>query len=201
MSDRKVFIVDVETTGLDPEKHVPIEVAVVGLDEDVEFSFFPFVQPDDWANLDPVAMMVNRYFERGGFHGISHGTTNWAHVWNTLRGNTLAGSNPSFDARMLGVGYLRALNGSQSGGPSTLTPWHYRMPDIASYAAPALGLAPDSLEGLAFVCDELEVVNDAPHTALGDARATAECFRILRRVYQKSFIVTPLVKNEGAPNA
>jgi len=46
-------------------------------------------------------------------------------------------------------------------------------------------LQPYELEGLAHICDRLGVKNDEQHTALADARATAECFRILTKKYGK----------------
>jgi DNA polymerase-3 subunit epsilon len=167
---RKIVVVDVESSSLKPDATI-LEVAAVELDSDQELRFVPFVPMSTIANADPDALRVNRYFERGvrAFMLEDVAATKNAYDWlkEMLDGNVLAGSNPTFDAGLL----QRALGA---------TPWNHRLLDLSAYAAGVLGLPLGELPGLAKVCELLGVENEDPHSALGDARATAECFRRLR---------------------
>lgn len=179
MSERDVIVVDVETTGLDPSRHGVIEVAWVSLDTGQRGQFVPPHRPNDvLLEADIRALQVNRYIDR--IADAPQDTTGDAAsaLLAMLDGNTLAGSNPRFDAaflqKMLTEGYLPDYEFEPT--------WHHRLLDLSAYAAGVLDLSLGNLPGLSEVCDLLGVVNDAPHTALGDAMATAECFRILRRI-------------------
>jgi hypothetical protein len=90
---------------------------------------------------------------------------NYQDLSKMLEGNTFAGSNPTFDSQRLKW--------------HTNVVWHHRLLDLAAYSAGVLRLPPNHLQGLEWVCKELGVENTEPHSALGDARATAECFRKL----------------------
>lgn len=176
--ERELVVVDVETTGLDPARHAVLEVAAVNVATGEEFCFAPWIPSAAMAMADPRALQINRYFERGVWADApatqEADRDNWSKLWKMLSGNTLGGSNPAFDAAMLLAGYATACNVE-----SVRNPWHHRLADLAAYAAPALGLGPTELPGLKSVCDQLGVEIGGEHTALGDARATAECFRRL----------------------
>lgn len=179
MSKRHLIVVDVEATGLDPKVHVPIEIAAINVDTDEVLSFVPHLAPEKWlvANLD--ALRINRYCERGVYKNAltPHATGEmYGALWEFLRGNSLAGANPRFDAAMLMAGYNAAMNPAGT-RVSTEEPWHHRLPDVSSYVAGALGAYPSELPGLHECCQRLRVVNDEEHSALGDAKAAAECFR------------------------
>lgn len=166
---RQVIVVDCESSGLKPDAAI-LEVAAVNIETGAELRFVPFVTPTQLSAAEPEALAVNRYYERRVFADVlDTAATKNAYQWLTemLQDNVLAGSNPKFDANLL----EKALGAS---------PWHHRTPDLASYAAGVLGLPLEDLPGMAKVCELLGVVNEEPHSALGDARATAECFRKLR---------------------
>ncbi|PJE23629.1 MAG: hypothetical protein CK431_10255 [Mycobacterium sp.] len=168
MTDRHLVVVDIETTGLDPDRHVPIEVAAINVDTGEVLHFVPWLDPMKLADADHDALRINRYFERGAYRTmLDQSTTSqqYQRLWEMLRGNTFAGSNPRFDAQMLerATGYV----------PS----WHYRLADVSAYVAGALRIYPANLKGLHDCCASLSVVNDEAHSALADAKATAECFR------------------------
>jgi len=170
MSDRHLIVVDVESTGLDPKFHVPLEVAAINVDTDEVLSFVPYLSPDKLAQADPEALRINRYFERGVFkQALTHQATvdMYSALWEFLRGNTLAGANPRFDAAML----------MEAAGNGYGEPWHYRLADVSAYVAGALGIYPAELGGLADYCKRLGITNEVEHSALSDAKATAECFR------------------------
>ncbi len=168
---RNLIVVDLETTGLGPQC-APIEVAAINVDTGELLEFVPYVELSG-AYIEPQAFAVNRYFERGVFHKmLNRGDTSdmWEALAVMLRDNTFAGSNPTFDAalvkRLLGV-------------PT----WHHRLADLAAYAAPALGRDPSELPGLQDVLTALKIENRCPHSALGDAEATAKAFAKLRDFY------------------
>lgn len=168
---RQLIVVDIETTGLD-EDDFPLEVAAVNVATGEEFYLVPWVTMTDISRADPKALQINRYFERGVRDEIvdSLGTQKgYRRLQEMLGGNTFGGSNPRFDSDML------------RGRVATV--WHHRLADLAAYAAPEMSRKPDNLPGLVDVCKWLDVENTEAHSALGDARATAECFRRLIEGY------------------
>lgn len=186
---RNLIIVDVESTGLDQSRHVPLEVAAVNVHTGEELYFVPVFESGTMEAASGKALQINRYFERGLY---AQSTTwqateqHWEELWTMLSGNTLGGSNPTFDAAMLINGYMQTKrnNGAAYLAAHVSKPvWHHRLADLAAYAAPAFRLPPNELVGLADVCNLLGVTNEDEHTALGDARATAECFRKLIHSY------------------
>ncbi|MDV6979613.1 3'-5' exonuclease [Mycobacterium intracellulare] len=169
---RELIVVDTETTGLHAGAAI-LEVAAINVTSGEEMHFVPHVTREKLGAAQPAAMQINRYYERGLWrHALNAGDTEDAYwqLSDMLSGNTFGGCNPAFDAQMLG-------------GVLPETDWHHRLADLAAYAGPALLLAPNELVGLADICERLGVQNNGEHTALGDARATAECFRKLTHYY------------------
>ncbi len=169
---RHLIVVDLETTGLG-RLCAPIEVAAINVDTGETMEFVPYVDLARVAHLELEALAINRYFDRRVFRNmLSRDDTHvmWEELADMLRGNTFAGSNPTFDA---------ALVERQINEPT----WHHRLADLAAYAAPALGRDPSELPGLADVLTALKVENRCPHSALGDAEATAKAFVKLRDFY------------------
>lgn len=172
---RSLVVVDTETTGLWPGSSVILEVAAINVATGEELYFAPHASPEDLGKADGDAMRINRYYERGVYKNMSSPTATvefYSQLWLMLEGNTLGGSNPRFDAAML----TAARN-------TLIEPWHYRLADLAAYAAGALHLPPNQLVSLEDVCKMLRVDTGTAHSALDDARATAECFRELSRRY------------------
>ncbi|OBJ24618.1 3'-5' exonuclease [Mycobacterium sp. 1245801.1] len=178
MSTRHLIVVDIESTGLDPKVHVPIEIAAINVDTGQTLIFAPYLTPEQILNVDPEALRINRYYERGVYKTAEKSevanTNRYISLWNMLRGNTFAGANPRFDADML----VAATNMKPS--------WNYRLADVSAYVAGALGIYPAEIPGLHDCCERLGVVNDAEHSALGDAKATAECFRIAEAIGRRN---------------
>jgi DNA polymerase-3 subunit epsilon len=178
---RQLIVVDTETTGLGPDA-MPLEIAAVNVDTGKELYFVPAGALEAARKADPEALSVNRFFERRVDKRemrLAETNHNYIALWDMLRGNTLAGSNPAFDAAVLVRGYkhCRAMQVDPE------TPWHHRLADLAAYSAPALGRAPSDTPGLNVVLDALGIENTCPHSALGDALATAAAFRLLREMY------------------
>lgn len=181
---RQLIVVDTETTGLGPDS-MPLEIAAVNVDTGEELYFVPAGALEAARKADPEALAVNRFFERRVDKRemrLAETNQNYIALWDMLRGNTLAGSNPAFDASVLVRGYKH----SRAMQVDPETPWHHRLADLAAYAAPALGREPTDTPGLNVVLDALGIENTCPHSALGDASATAEAFRRLREMYTRT---------------
>ena len=164
---RHLIVVDLETTSLDTATCAVLEVCAIDTVTGEELYFAPHVTPQQLVDADPKALQINRYYERGVWEKqlTEQATVNaYYGLRDMLRDNTLGGSNPSFDARIVG----RFIPES----------WHYKVADLGAYAAPAMGLGPHELPGLDAVCEHFNVVNSEPHSALGDARAAAQCFQL-----------------------
>lgn len=173
MSERHLVIVDLETTSLDTATCWPLEVAAIDCVTGQALEFVPWVDDISLGKADKKALQINRYYERGAWENMAEMAETrefYRALHDMLRGHTLGGSNPRFDAAVL----RRFLGGE---------PWHHRLADLATYAAPALGRGPDNLPGLVDVCAALGVENSGAHSAMGDVQATAECFRRLRAHY------------------
>jgi DNA polymerase III subunit epsilon len=175
--DRQIVVVDVETTGLDPDRHLVVEVAWWNLTTEARGSFVP---PHSWRDAvteaDLEALRVNRYFDRLAEAEQDTNGKAAGELWDQLDGNTLAGSNPAFDAAFLRAMFSDAYD-LDDHGIDEAPRWHHRLLDLSAYAAGVLGLPPEALPGLSTVCELLGVTNPAPHTADGDVIATALCFQ------------------------
>lgn len=182
---RQIVVVDTETTGLDLDVHVPVEVAWWNLDTDERGCFVPPHQ--DWLrSADPEALRLNRYSERIAPRPVDARYAQARELYAQLRGNTLAGSNPAFDGAMLEVLFTQMWMYGPEGpvalsAAQTACPWHHRLFDLAAYTAGVLGLDPHELPGLGRVCQLLGMtVSPAQaHDAGADVGATVACFRVL----------------------
>ena len=180
MSDKRdLIVVDIETTGLDYSAKI-LEVAAVNVWTDEEMYFVPHVDKNDLADADPDALRINRYYERAVYRNMlcaSDTGIKYMNLQSMLRGNTFAGSNPSFDAARIARVQWNIAKSLQVGEV-----WHHRLADLSTYAAGALRIDPTELPGLDAVCSLLGIQIEDRHSALGDAPATAECFRKLTEV-------------------
>lgn len=180
MTDHRIVFVDVETTGLDPDRHHIWEIAVILRDPDTEDAEHHWMVRADLETADPASLRIGRYYER---------TRGWGrmeepeYVAGTLApmldGAYLAGAVPSFDAAFL-ARFLR-----RHGQCPT---WHHRLICVETMAATVLDL-PVPL-GLTDSADALGVPLDTSvtHTALGDARLARGVYDATRaRVHSLRF--------------
>ena len=178
---RQLIVVDTETTGLTSSDAI-LEIAAVNVLTGEELHFAPFVTNEQLGNASRRAMQINRYYERGVFENQLSRSATVEHYWQLremLVDNTFGGSSPAFDAALVQQVDLDHIHTPEPMGEV----WHHRLAALESYAAPAMGRPPWDLPGNAAVCEFLGVTIDGEHTALGDARATAECFRRLIERY------------------
>lgn len=173
---------DLETTGLDPERHDAWEIAIVyrGIDGMVSEHLWQ-KRPSEQALLEaePEALEISRYHERmavpeGAFAldmvtGVTLSLGELVkEIYDFLDGAILIGSNVgAFDAD-----FLRRMLGA--------APWHYRPLCVATFAAGFLYSAePGAMPGEAYSFSTSDVSKhmgvrqpgpDERHTALPDAR-------------------------------
>lgn len=171
-SKRQLVIADCETTGLDWEKHVPVEAAWEHRGTGERGLFIPPHTRRDMAYADPAALRINQYYERGLDDQVrwDKDGSEIGRLHRMLVKNSMVGSNPSFDASMLAPMFRRwglAPN-----------PWHYVTLDIGTYAAGVFGLPIGDRFTLPALCDRVGVPR-GDHTAEGDVTATGLCLDAL----------------------
>lgn len=160
--------IDTETTGLDPRIHQPYEVCIWREDEEAPVTI---TLPHTLEFADPQALQIGKYYELG--RAPFEDGAGWVarQLLARLRGATLVGSNPAFDAAML-TRYI--------GAPV----WHYRLINVAEGAMWKFGW--ERPKGLATVRDELVArgfdIPEPDHTAEGDVRTTRAVYYALREV-------------------
>lgn len=161
----KVFL-DTETTGLNYATDHVIEVAWAVEDGPVK----TLVLPHDVTNAHPQALKVNRYYARGLDKATVATQEQIEAFIEEIKGCTLVGANPRFDATML-VNSLELTD----------EPWHYRLFDLQSLAAGILGTdAPIGMAELERRLTKLGYAIYKPdHSAAGDVKATRDCYNAL----------------------
>lgn len=160
LDETPFLVIDVETTGLDPEEERIVEIcaARVRVGERPEIVLDTLVDP-------------GRAVTAGAIHGIRDedvaGAPRLADLAETLRslcaGHVVAGHNVRFDLRFLDAGLARVGR-------------RLRPPFVCTMRLPAvLGRPPDW--PLWWACHRAGVVfEEHPHSARGDAKATAALF-------------------------
>lgn len=192
--------VDVESTGLDPARHHPYELAFAVDDGPI----WTVLLPHTLRYADPAALDVGRYHERGIRHAyrdqqrgampVHAGLPDFVAAFTAPDGskNTLVCANPHFDANMLFRKVIcreswtsrarRALR--LPAPPAPAEPWHYRMLDIEAYAAGVFDWAkPRGLRDIHAHLTRLGYSIPAPdHTAAADVATLRECRRAINHV-------------------
>lgn len=168
---RQTVVVDVETNGLDWERHQAVEVAWWNLDTGDRGCFVPVHNVRQvLADADIGALRITRYVDRLADAEQDREGLQLARLAEQLAGNTLAGSNVRFDSHMLGK----------------LIPeqWHYRLLELGSYGAGVLRRpVEEGVPGLFELCALLGVEQEGDvHTAEAGVTATGNCLLELRNL-------------------
>jgi DNA polymerase III epsilon subunit-like protein len=183
MTGPLVFL-DIETTGLDPERHEIWEVGAIlrvattegsGAYNETEHHWFLNVNHLETA--DEAALAIGGYYERHPYGDAYHYSIDDFHSVEApypfsrefeklTRGATLVGANTRFDERFLGD-YLKAQH--------RLPGWHFRLCDVEALTQGYMGLAKPT--GLAKCANILEITNDYDaHSALDDAKLARDVY-------------------------
>jgi DNA polymerase III epsilon subunit-like protein len=186
--------VDTETTGLDPEVHDIVQIAVLPLDSEIRplEGILPFnmhLKPKRPQNADPKALKINRLnlvelIERG--MEPDRGADifmEWFEKLNLGYNKRIAplGHNYPFDR-----GFIHGWLGPKN--YEFAFDYHVRdsvsaalfLNDRAAFHAEA---APYPKVNLKYLCSQLGVENQGAHDALQDCLATAECYRRMMQAY------------------
>lgn len=159
--------VDCEATGLDPRIHQPYEVCIWREDSENPETID---LPHTLEFADQQALSIGGYFDR---YKSPLEDSGWAarRLLRRLRGVTLVGSNPAFDAAML----TRFI-----GAPV----WHHRMIDVSNVAMVVFNTdRPLGLADCAAACRAHgHDIPEPDHTAEGDVRTTRAVYEALRAI-------------------
>jgi DNA polymerase III subunit epsilon len=172
---RKLIFVDIETTGLDRDRHQIVEIAWAALIGPINV-----VRPrHTLAFAQPEALQVNRYYARQLWKRPSSADEISRFILDA-RDSTVVAANPAFDC-----GFLQSHFGH--------APWHYRLSDIESFAAGVLGLeAPPSLRTIRELLSSLGyTIAEADHSAGTDVASLRDCWQALRAEQHKTWVVRP----------
>ena len=173
MSDKLVFL-DIETTGLDPQRHEILEVGMVvrtdgqvGSDKNIHFS----LGIDPWA-AEEKALEVNRYYERQSELQNLLISDEWAERWlrSTLSEAVVIGNNPQFDLRFIEAFFLTHSRVQDS------TPWYYHPIDLKALVAGRLGMGEPPWSTKAIARESGVAIPDDAHSALADATWNRDCY-------------------------
>ena len=159
---------DTETTGLDPDVHQVWEIAYAVEDGPI----FTASVRHSLRNADDKALEIGHYHERCYVDPFA--LTFEITVQEALRGATIVGANPAFDAAFLRERWCQSM-------------WHHRLLDIEAYAMGALGY--DVPQGLATLSADLRdrgfEIPQPDHTAAGDVATTRACHHALIDIYRE----------------
>jgi len=170
---KPIYFVDTETTGLSQIRHEIIEIAVCDIEGRELLN--RRVKPMHPERCNAAVREINGFNEEAW-----KDAPDWRFVAPEVlqifdrKRCYMAGHNTQFD-----LGFILEECRTKGFVVSTLP---YKALDL--YTLAVAKLAPRGHTGfrLADICEALEVVNEAPHTALGDVRATAACWRALMEI-------------------
>jgi DNA polymerase III epsilon subunit-like protein len=172
----KYAFLDIETTGLDPVKNEPLEIAYILMPHRHEHSFTIVPQPE---RVGPVAMRVNGWGKRAFAPTVSPDMA-CGLILEHLTRRIVIGNNVQFD-----LSFLSHLLRRRGYNP---IPWHYNPVDLKAMWGGMVGEAPpwDTSK----IEDDLDIERrdlEAPeHTALGDARWNFAVYNAIMR-HHKNF--------------
>ena len=172
MRKHNFAFIDIETTGLNLNKHEIVEIGCVLTTPELQVieEFELKIKPERIEDADPVSLKINHYDAE---LWESASTINQAVkiLSEKVKDSIMVGHNVAFDSGFLEYAF------NQAGVGNTM---HYHKLDTISVAWAKLHRSPD-LEhfSLRELCVRFGIKNEKAHTALSDARATFELYKKL----------------------
>jgi DNA polymerase-3 subunit epsilon len=178
MQDSILAFLDVETTGLDPQKHEVIQIGVVlakqfprngnqgaGIEKIEEFEIK--IKPERIEDAEEDALRVNGYNEADWMFAPDLKNA-MEFLEKKLAGTIQVSHNLTFDAAFLEKSFERAgIENSMA---------RYKL-DTISIAFARLYNRPDIKFSLRYLCELFQIKNENAHTALADARALFHVYK------------------------
>ncbi len=178
MKDLILAFLDVETTGLDPQKHEVIQVGVVlakqiqrdgnlgpSIEKIEEFEIK--IKPERIEDAEEDALRVNGYNDTEWMFAPDLKNA-MEFLAKKLEGTVQVSHNLTFDAAFMEKSFERA------GMENTMA--RYKL-DTISIAFARLYNRPDVKYSLRYLCDLFQIKNENAHTALADARALYQVYK------------------------
>ncbi len=178
MKDSILAFLDVETTGLDPQRHEVIQVGVVlarqfdrgggigpGIEKIEEIDMK--IKPARIEDAEDDALRINGYNE-GDWMFAPDLKNAMEHLGKKLQGTIQVSHNLTFDAAFMEKSFERA------GMENPMA--RYKL-DTISIAFARLYNRPDVKYSLRYLCELFQIKNENAHTALADAKALYELYK------------------------
>jgi DNA polymerase-3 subunit epsilon len=165
---RPLAFVDLETTGLDPQRHEIIEIGAIRVDSStlaVLAEVDVRVAPVHIERADPESLRINGYSAEGWVDAVDLHEA-FDQVAPLLDGAVLAGHNVGFDKNFLNEGWKRLGRVHPKIDHHTLDTASLAWPLYTAGAVESLSLSP--------LCDHFGIRRVFPHRAIDDARAALE---------------------------
>lgn len=180
MKKKDLAFIDLETTGLDAERHEIIEIGAIiarqipkdgqGNELEIIEEFDLKIKPEHIETSDPEALNINGYNEMDWMFAISLESAMKLLAEKT-EGAMLVAQNVSFDWLFLEKAFFKT--GIQN-------KMDYHRIDILSMAYAKLYHDPRAQKfSLRSLCEYYEIKNERAHTALADIRAEYEVYKKL----------------------
>jgi len=180
MKRHNLAFIDLETTGLDSERHEIIEIGIILAKQISQEGKGPLVEvieefelkviPDRIEDADPQALRINGYRPEKWTEAMSLGKAIKIVVEKT-EDAVMVGQNVTFDWVFLKKAFTKT---------GVINKMHYHRIDLMSMAFASLYDVPEMQRfSLRELCVYFGVKNEKAHTALSDIRATYEVYKKL----------------------
>ena len=158
LHERPIAVVDIETTGLNPNAHEIIEIAI----KTPTSEWSTKIKPQNIANAQPKALQINGYADQPDAWDDAPSIQEvLPEVRERLKGHVFVAHNVTFDWSFIEVAFKKHADRG--------LPFYHKIDTITlAYEH----LAPCGLNSLSLqnVCNFLGISNEGAHTALADVR-------------------------------
>lgn len=187
----KILYIDTETTGLDCMRQDIIQLAALAeIDGELVDEFEIFCQPYNYDAIDRKALQVTGYKiedikewhkPQAAYEAFKTFLNKYIDKYDKADKFVVAGQNVSFD-----IAFVRAWASKAGDKYIGSYMWHNEI-DLKTFtaAARAWGLLHVPDLRLETVCAALGVEITKAHNAMADIRATRECLRIFRKMFER----------------